>query len=173
MNGANESWCRLPRWSTKWSTSIEPRQAGLAFSQFKYFSCRLARESRIIISVNILDAGLIPFNSKSKFKLSLHSLLLFFLSSPFIPIIFSRDDPVSRRENPRLLASKRKQRRVNDSRGRSDRLWVQGCRSSDRPRRGERVGDSGGEKGGFPVSRANRIRGIRPVFTIDRRIIIP
>lgn len=111
------------------ATGIEPRhsEGELAFPQFKYFSCRPiskpARESRIIISVNIPDAGLSSssllirnLNSNCRYILSLQSLPLLF-SSPFsIPIIFSRDLIAFGGAEYRALASKRKQRRVNDSR---------------------------------------------------------
>lgn len=105
------------------ATGIEPRhsEGELAFPQFKYFSCRPiskpARESRIIISVNIPDAGL---SSSSLLIRNLNSNCRYILSSsPFFPFlhpdyIFSRFDRV--RRGGIAFASKRKQRRVNDSR---------------------------------------------------------
>lgn len=91
------------------ATGIEPRhsEGELAFPQFKYFSCRPiskpARESRIIISVNIPDAGL---SSSSLLIRNLNSNCRYILSStvsssPFFPFlhpdyIFSRFDRVRR-----------------------------------------------------------------------------
>lgn len=110
------------------ATGIEPRhsEGELAFPQFKYFSCRPiskpARESRIIISVNIPDAGLSSssllirnLNSNCRYILSSTvSSSPFFLSFLHLDYIFSRFDRV--RRGGIAFASKRKQRRVNDSR---------------------------------------------------------
>lgn len=133
-------------------------------------SRNLALESRgIIISVNILlSSSSLLFNSKSKFKLSLHSLFLFFppqffsLHPPQPDYISSRFDRVSgweyrrRGSNDALMTAENGLRSTLGARMSRIRTYV---RDVWRGRTGKREADG--------------IRGIRPVFTIDRRIIIP
>ena len=97
-------------------------------------SRNLALESRgIIISVNILlSSSSLLFNSKSKFKLSLHSLFLFF-SPQFFPLHPPQPDYISSRFD-RVSGWEYHRRGSNDAlmteerRTASDRLWVRECR---------------------------------------------
>lgn len=89
------------------TTGIERRHsegaAGLASSQFKYFSCRPISKprSRVLRYYNFgkysrLSSSSLLFNSKSKFKLSLHSLFLFF-PPQFFPLHPPQPDYISSR----------------------------------------------------------------------------
>lgn len=125
------------------TTGIERRHsegaAGLASSQFKYFSCRPISKPRSRVSryynfgkYSRLSSSSLLFNSKSKFKLSLHSLFLFF-SPQFFPLHPPQPDYISSRFD-RVSGWEYHRRGSNDAlmteerRTASDRLWVRECR---------------------------------------------